>query len=87
MPVGSYPRAFSLALLYPKDIVDNAVWDRAQPLDSAARERYHGLWRQLRVENAPLACSAAKFFQDYPLMVQWGCPVRCGGIARCMGRS
>jgi Protein of unknown function/Domain of unknown function (DUF1835) len=66
MPVGSR-RAFSLSLLYPKEIVDNAVWDRAQPLDLAARERYHGLWRQLRAENAPLRVVDADGLRSAPI--------------------
>ena len=68
MPVaGTRHRAFSLFLLYPEEIVDNGVWDRAQPLDAAARERYHGHWRQLRAENAPLRVVDAKGLRSAPI--------------------
>jgi len=68
MPVaGSRHRAFSLFLLYPEEIIDNGVWDRAQPLDAAARERYHGHWWQLRAENAPLRVVDAKGLRSAPI--------------------
>ena len=54
MPVGSRRRVFLLGLLDAEEIADNRLWDRAVSLAAAARERYHGLWRQLRAENAPL---------------------------------
>jgi len=68
MPVGgTRNRAFSLFLLFPEEIVDNGVWDRAQPLDAAARERYHGHWRQLRAENAPLRVVDAEGLRSAPI--------------------
>jgi len=68
MPVaGTRNRAFSLFLLYPEEIVDNGVWDRAQPLGAAARERYHGYWRQLRAENAPLRVVDAEGLRSAPI--------------------
>jgi hypothetical protein len=41
-------------LLSPEEVAADAVWDRAEILDTTARSHYHSLWRQLRVENAPL---------------------------------
>jgi len=67
MPVGSRHRAFSLVLLHPEEIADNGVWDRAQPLDAAARERYHGLWRGLRAENAPVRVVDAEGLRSAPI--------------------
>src|SRR5262245_2399921 len=54
MPVGSRRRAFRLGLLEAEEIATNRLWDRAVPLDVAARVRHHDLWRRLRAENAPL---------------------------------
>ena len=51
----------------PEEIVDNGVWDRAQPLDAAARERYHGHWRRLRAENAPLRVVDAEGLRSAPI--------------------
>ena len=67
MPVGSRHRAFSLFLLHAEEIVDNGVWDRAQPLDAAARERHLGLWRRLRAENAPLRVVDADGLRSAPI--------------------
>ncbi|TMJ89905.1 MAG: DUF1835 domain-containing protein [Alphaproteobacteria bacterium] len=46
--------AMSLALLSHHTIRKNKLWDLAEPLQAAARRRYHDVWRQLRSENAPL---------------------------------
>jgi hypothetical protein len=67
MPVGSRHRAFSLFLLHPNEIVENGVWDRAQPLDAAARERYLRLWRRLRAENALLRVVDAEGIRSAPI--------------------
>ena len=67
MPVGSRRRAFSLSLLEAEEIVSNRLWDRAVPLDVAARERHHGLWRRLRAENAPLRVVDADGLRSAPI--------------------
>jgi hypothetical protein len=54
LPVGSHRRALSPSLLSPKEIAANAVWDRAGALDAESRLHFHGIWRRLRDENAPL---------------------------------
>jgi len=51
----------------PQGVQSNGVWDRAQPLDAAARERYHGLWRRLRAENAPLRVVDAEGLRSAPI--------------------
>lgn len=87
MPVGTRRRAFSLSLLHAEEIASNRLWDRAEPLDVAARERHHGLWRRLRAENAPLRVvdagglrSAPITFFDHQLLsfanVTWQKPAR-----------
>jgi hypothetical protein len=67
MPVGNRRRAFLLGLLDTEEIVGNSLWDRAEPLDAAARERYHRLWRQLRAENAPLRVVDAGGLRSAPI--------------------
>src|SRR5215470_19189382 len=67
MPVGSHRRAFSLSLLKAEEIASNRLWDRAVPLNVAARERHHGLWRQLRAENAPLRVVDAEGLRSAPI--------------------
>jgi hypothetical protein len=67
MPVGSYPRAFTLGLLSPEEIAANAVWDRAETLDAIARSHCHSLWRRLRVENAPLRVVDADGLRSAPI--------------------
>jgi uncharacterized protein DUF3658 len=46
--------AMSLATLHPDTIRFNRLWDLAKPLQADARKHYLDLWRQLRIENAPL---------------------------------
>ena len=53
-PPPSAGLAMSLALLSHHTIRKNKLWDLAEPLQAAARRRYHDVWRQLRSENAPL---------------------------------
>jgi hypothetical protein len=67
MPVGSHRRAFSLALLSPKEVAANAVWDRAKALDAITRSHCNRLWRRLRLENAPLRVVDARGLQSAPI--------------------
>jgi hypothetical protein len=67
MPVGSRRRALSLSLLEAEEIASVRLWDRAEPLDVAARERHHGLWRRLRAENAPLRVVDADGLRSAPI--------------------
>jgi hypothetical protein len=46
--------ALSVAMLSPDRICEDNLWDLAQPLETAAREQHLDVWRQLRLENAPL---------------------------------
>jgi hypothetical protein len=46
--------AVSLGMLHHDTIRNNNLWDLAEPLQIKARGRYRDLWRQLRIENAPL---------------------------------
>jgi len=46
--------AITLGMLHPETIRFNKLWDLAEPLQTTTRERYLNLWRQLRMENAPL---------------------------------
>jgi Protein of unknown function len=46
--------ALSLFLVSPEGIIDNGLFDRAEPLEPTARDQYRGIWRRLRAENAPL---------------------------------
>ena len=47
-------RALSLVLAFPEEIIDNDLLNRAEQLGATARDEYHGIWRQLRAENAPV---------------------------------
>jgi hypothetical protein len=67
MPVGSRHRAFSLDLLQAEEIASSRLWDRAEPLDVAARERHHALWRRLRADNAPLRVVDADGLRSAPI--------------------
>jgi uncharacterized protein DUF3658/uncharacterized protein DUF1835 len=67
MPVGRRRRAFLLSLLHAEEIASNRIWDRAEPLDVAARERHRGLWRRLRAENAPLRVVDADGLRSAPI--------------------
>ena len=67
MPVGSHRRAFLLGLLQAEEIAGNRLWDRAVPLDVAARERHQDLWRRLRAENAPLRVVDADGLRSAPI--------------------
>jgi hypothetical protein len=68
MPVGSHRRrAFLLSLLDAEEIASNRLWDRAEPLDVAARERHHDLWRRLRAENSPLRVVGADGLRSAPI--------------------
>jgi hypothetical protein len=67
MPVGSRRRAFTLGVLPPEEIAANALWDRAEALDATARSHCHSLWRQLRVENAPLRVVDADGLRSAPI--------------------
>ena len=60
-------RAFLLGLLEAEEISSNHLWDRAVPLDVAARERHHDLWRRLRAENAPLRVVDADGLHSAPI--------------------
>jgi hypothetical protein len=66
MPVGSR-RAFLVSLLDAEEIASNGLWDRAEPLDVAVRERHHSLWRRLRAENAPLRVVDADGLRSAPI--------------------
>jgi hypothetical protein len=66
MPVGSR-RAFLLGLLQAEEIASNRLWDRAEPLEAAARERHHSLWRRLLAENAPLRVVDADGLRSAPI--------------------
>jgi hypothetical protein len=46
--------AMTLATLHPDTIRFNRLWELAEPLQPDARKHYLDLWRQLRIENAPL---------------------------------
>jgi Protein of unknown function/Domain of unknown function (DUF1835) len=46
--------AMSLGILSSDIICRDKLWDLAEPLPPAARERYRYLWQELRSENAPL---------------------------------
>ena len=46
--------AMSLGMLSPDTILNNKLWDLAEPLQPAMRSRYRDLWQHLRTENAPL---------------------------------
>ena len=46
--------AMSLGMLPPDRIPNDRLWNLAEPLQSAVRGRYRDLWRQLRLEDAPL---------------------------------
>jgi uncharacterized protein DUF3658 len=67
MPVGSRRHALLLSLLQPEEIASNRLWDRAEPLNAAARERHHSLWRRLRAENAPLRVVDADGLRSAPI--------------------
>jgi hypothetical protein len=43
-----------LGELTPEHFTETRYWERAVPLDAAARERYRANWARLREENAPL---------------------------------
>jgi hypothetical protein len=45
--------AICLGELAPQHFEDKRYWDRAVPLDAAARDRYCANWAQLRSESAP----------------------------------
>jgi len=59
--------AVSLDRLWPETIVRNKLLDRAAPLQSSHRSRYHGLWRQLRAENAPLRIATPEGLRSVPI--------------------
>ncbi len=67
MPVGDRRRAFSLALLYPDEIVEDGLFDRAERLDAVARGRHRSLWQRLRAENAPLRIVNGDGLQSAPI--------------------
>jgi hypothetical protein len=46
--------AISVAMLTPKQIRDNQLFDQAKALSAEARSAHQDLWGQLRAENAPL---------------------------------
>ncbi len=50
---GRRERLCSLGEMSPQAFIENALWDRAAPLEDAARKRYRLLWQKLRQENAP----------------------------------
>ncbi len=53
-PKATGGRAIVLGELPPYHLTATRYWDRAEPLDVAARERYRADWARLRAENAPL---------------------------------
>ena len=53
-PPTSATLAISVAMLTPKQIRDNQLFDQAKALSAEARSAHQDLWRQLRAENAPL---------------------------------
>jgi len=61
------PPGLSLAKLSPEVINDNNLGDLAKPLAIAERKRYLDLWRQLRVENAPLRIVAGDLLRSVPI--------------------
>jgi Protein of unknown function len=82
----------SLAHIDFEDICDNDLFEQANPLPAATREKYQTLWRQLRAENAPLRIlegdalvSAPISFFDLLLMSQvsenWRKVARVVGMA------
>jgi Protein of unknown function/Domain of unknown function (DUF1835) len=56
-----------VGLLSPDTIGKNDLWDLAEPLQMAVRDRYRDLWRQLRKENAPLRVLAGDTFVSAPI--------------------
>jgi Protein of unknown function/Domain of unknown function (DUF1835) len=46
--------AMSLGLLDPDRMLNDNIWDMAEPLQMAMRGRYRELWQQLQSEDAPL---------------------------------
>lgn len=59
--------AISLGILSPDAIQSNGLCDLATPLQAAERKRYLDLWRQLRVENAPLRVVASDILSSAPI--------------------
>lgn len=53
-PAGYLSLVVSLGVLNPDQIREMGLLDRAAPLTPIERSRYREVWRQLRVENAPL---------------------------------
>jgi hypothetical protein len=46
--------AMSIGMLSPDKMRSDNLWDLAEPLPMTAQRQYLDLWRQLRLENAPL---------------------------------
>lgn len=59
--------AVSLAGLFPDEIRDNKLLDRAEPLPASERHRYRELWRQLRTENAPFRVTDGQNLASAPM--------------------
>ena len=59
----------SLGELNPDRLRENALWDRAAPLGTAARDRYREMWRVLRAENAPFRIVAGDDLISAPITV------------------
>jgi len=66
---GQRQRLRSLGEMPPQAFVENALWDRAAPLDGAARKRYRLMWQKLRQENAPLRVVAGDDLVSAPITV------------------
>jgi hypothetical protein len=52
-----------------EEIASDRLWDRAEPLDVAARESHHSLWHRLRAENAPLRVVDADGLRSAPITI------------------
>jgi Protein of unknown function/Domain of unknown function (DUF1835) len=60
-------RVISLGLLDPDQIQIHRFLSHAQVLPSSLRDRYHGMWRQLRGENAALRILRNERLQSAPI--------------------
>ncbi len=61
--------AVSLAGLFPDEIRDNKLLERAEPLAASERHRYQALWQQLRRENAPFRVTDGQKLTSAPISV------------------
>jgi hypothetical protein len=59
--------AVSVAMLTPKQVCDNQLFDQAKALPAETRSAYQVLWAQLRAENAPLRVLAGDTLVSAPI--------------------